>query len=467
GDTAAPAGGGGGGGGGAANGGGGGDGGAAAPGGSPGPAIVGFWDRDYDYTQHRRFRFVYMVSSPGGIFDMFNETFATWADRLNMEFSGLWAPANAGDAEEFLTAIEMHALMGYDGIIFDSDPFLAPRIADIVSGFDLEWMFMMAQPRDFGNSFTVQGQYVPGRLLAPFVGFNDLLVGQMMANQLIDWYEREFSHVPVERVGKISIAWSTAVQLNMRSVGAEMVWAERFPQFGEFHPDTAVNPQNFFVSDLALVGADPMLLITTELSTNPDIDVWLISTMFGSQAIEAAVIVDDLGMNDVVCIVSFAVGPVIVEQWEAGVRNSFRYALESIGAVWTELVINALWAFMAGFASPETIWEDWRVVWDKGDLLRFTGDLDAFHMVPVAEMDDNDRPIVLEEHNFPIMFLPIVWVTPENFEQYFAFLDLYSIGPDATEEERAWPQFPMVYDMDLFPTRIDPPRTHHTWPNDW
>ena len=438
-----------------------------SPTGSPGPETIGFWDRNYDYTQHERFRFIYMVSAPGGIYDMFTDTFAMWADRLNMEFSGMWAPAEAGNAEEFLTAIEMHAMMGYDGIIFDSDPFLAPRIAEIVNNFDISWMFMMAQPRDFGNSFTVQGQYVPGRLLAPFVGFNDLLVGQMMAEELIRWYEENFPDVPPERVGMISIAWSTAVQLNMRSLGAEMVWAERFPQLGEFHPDTAINPQNFFVSDLALAGADPMLLITSELSNNPDIDVWLITTMFGGQAIDAAIIVDDLGMTDVTNIVAFAAGPSLVAQWEAGVTNAFRGSLESIGAVWTELVINALWAFMAGFATPDTIWPDWRVIWDKGDVYQFSGDMDPFHHVPAADLGEDGTPIVLQAHSYPIMFLPIVWVTPDNFEQYFAFLDLYAIGPDATDEERSWPQFPMVYDMDLFPTRIDPPRTHHTWPADW
>jgi len=153
---------------------------------SPGPARLGFWDRDYDYSQHQRFRFVYMVSGPGPLFDSWDEQFAVWADRLNMDYHGMWAPAD-GSNEEFLIQLETFIDMGMDGILFDADDAIVWRVVEILEQNNIPWLSGMSQARDLEQPYSVDGEFVAGRLLGSAVGFNQIAVGREMAGNLIDW----------------------------------------------------------------------------------------------------------------------------------------------------------------------------------------------------------------------------------------------------------------------------------------
>jgi predicted small secreted protein len=187
---------------------------------SPGPRNLGFWDRDYDYTQHPRFRFVYMISGPGPLFDTWDTGFAMWADRLNMDYHGMWAPAD-GSTEEFLLQLETFIDMGMDGIIFDADDTIVWRVVEILEENNVAWMGGMSQSRDLAHPYSVDGEFVAGRMLGSSVGFNNIAVGREMATAMIDWTAANRPDISPDRMGFLAFDFTLAPQLHERALGAE------------------------------------------------------------------------------------------------------------------------------------------------------------------------------------------------------------------------------------------------------
>ncbi|MCL2366299.1 MAG: substrate-binding domain-containing protein [Oscillospiraceae bacterium] len=440
---------------------------------SPGPERLGFWDRNYDYTQHPRFRFVYMVSGPGPLFDTWDTEFAMWAERLNMDYHGLWAPAD-GSNEEFLIQLETFIDMGMDGIIFDADDQIVWRVVEILEQHNIPWMGGMAQSRDLAHPYSVDGQHVPGRLLGSSVGFNNTAVGREMANAMIDWTLENRPNIPIERVGFIAYDFTLAPQLHERALGAEQIWAERFPQFGSFHASIAINPDNFFLLDAAAgdFGQETAIDLLTIFLSNPppearDIDFWMIQALISDQAMGAQIALENLGMVDDAIITSFGGIDVVANMWEQGLDTAWRVHLDAPPAIFVETVINTFWAFVAGLATHDTIHPEWRVVWDKGDTFELTNEIDPDLGVPRIATNPDGSAVILAERNFSSMALPLIHVNQDNFREILAWGDLYQFGPDATDEERRWPQFPMVYDIDLVDMNIAPWFVQTQWPRDW
>jgi len=439
---------------------------------SPGPARLGFWDREYDYSQHQRFRFVYMVSGPGPLFDTWNELFEVWADRLNMDYHGMWTPPDASN-EEFLIQLETFADMGMDGIIFDADPQIVWRVVEILDDLGIPWMSGMAQPRDLAQPYAVQGQFVSGRLLGSAVGFDNIAVGREMATALIDWVEEHRPELAPENIGFIAFDFTGSPPLHERQLGGKQVWTERM-DVGDFHVSIAINPDRFWSLDAAAGGFDQGTatdLLTIFLSNPPpeaaDIDFWLIQALISDQAMGAQVALENLGMVNDALITSFGGIAVVADMWEQGVDTAWRVHIDTAPALFAEAVVNSFWAILAGFATHDTIHPEWRVVWDKGDYFEITNDIDPDLQVPNIAFDDDGNAIVNQERNFSLMVLPMIQVNQYNFREFLAWGDLYEFGPDATQDQRRYPQFPMVYDINLFELSVEPWFKQQQWPADW
>ena len=84
---------------------------------------MGFYDPGYDYSANRTYKFVYMISQTGVLYDMFNAAFAEWAKLSNVEYSHYCANS---DNDLFLTTIETYAAQGMDGYLFDADNTIYP-----------------------------------------------------------------------------------------------------------------------------------------------------------------------------------------------------------------------------------------------------------------------------------------------------------------------------------------------------
>jgi hypothetical protein len=409
-----------------------------------------------------------MVSGTGVMYDSFDQAFARWSERLNINYGGMWAPAEA-NTENFLSGLETYADMGYDGLIIDSDPNLAARIAEICADNDVLWMMGMAQARDYSQPYSINGEYSIGPLFCPNVGFNNIEVGKEMAKRLIQWKEDEHPEVPWEQVGFISINFSLSPQLNERTLGSKQVWAEKNPSFGTYNPDPSSELRNFVIADTAS-GAPTQEtatnLLTQIVSNPPDpgIKLWLVSAAFWDYAAGAAVVAQNMNMVDQFCITTFGSGANAIALWDTGEPTPIRFSLETASPVFAEAIINGLWAMMAGLATPDTLWPEWTVVWDKGDRYKLSSELDPTYQVPKVEIGSDGKPVVLEEHNYASMILPMIWVDPENYKDFYGWVDLYDLGPNAAEEDRTYPDFPLGTDINAFSARGTVPDYYHEYP---
>jgi ABC-type sugar transport system substrate-binding protein len=432
-----------------------------------GPKELGFYDRDYDYTQHKQYKVAYLVSGTGVMYDSFDLAFATWAERLNVNYTGMWAPAEASN-EAFLSGVETYADMGYDALLIDADPNLGASIAKICNDNGILWMMAMAQARDYSSPYTIMGESSIGPLLAPNVGFNNVAVGRTVAEGLMDWKEEAYPDVPWENVGFISVNYSLSPQINERTLGNKQVWAER-TGLGEYNPDPSINPKNFIIADSASGAFDQATatnLVTQILSNPPEgVEVWLIGTAFWDFAAGASVALENLNLTDKSCVTTFGSGTNATALWDTGDETPIRISLETASPVYAESIFNGLWAMMAGFAAPDTLWEEWQIIWDKGDVYQLSSELDPVNQTPIVELDDSGKPIVVEEHGYASLILPMIWVTPENYKEYYGWVDLYQFGPEATDEERTYPEYPLATDIDLFIARSEVPDFYHEYPN--
>ena len=443
---------------------------SSSPSGSniPPPKEIGFYDRDYDYTQHKEFRFVYLVSNVGAQYDMFNVDFQVWAKRLNMDYAGMWGPATSGDQEAYLSGVETHADMGFDAIIIDCDEAIGARAVEILESRGIPWFQCMTQVRDRSMPYVIGDEHVVGTMLGPSVSFNHTLMGKEMANKLMDWKEETYPEIPWEQVGYIAVTFSPSTPLHARALGAEQVWAERLPQFGSYDPSPDKNPRNFVVADAASTTFDAMgatNLVTQILSDPPDpnIKVWLIQCAVYDQALGASIAAENMGMIDYVATTTMGSGDMGLALWKSGVPTTIRFTLETAFPVYAESIINSLWAMAAGYTTKETLWRDWCNIRDKGDVYE-TGETDPFFQAPKVVYGSDGKPVVKEEHNYASMLLPSIWVGQDNYIDFCGWTDLYDFGPDATDEERKNPEYPIATDINLFDARGTVPAYYHEYP---
>lgn len=432
-----------------------------------GPKELGFYDRDYDYTQHKQFKVAYLVSGPGVMFDSFDLAFATWAERLNVNYTGMWTPAELSN-EAFLSGVETYADMGYDALLIDADTNLGAAIAKICDDNDILWMMAMGQARDYSTPYSIMGTPSIGPLLAPNVGFNNVAVGQAITDGLMDWKEKAFPDVGWEKVGFISMDFSLSPQLHERTDGNELTWAER-TGFGGYNPDPTVNPTNFIIADSASGGFDQATgtnLITQILSNPPaGIEVWLVATPIWDLASGAAIAFDNVNLTEKACVTTFGAGANSIALWDAGENTSIRIALETASPVYAESIFNGLWAMMAGFATPDTLWSEWAVIYDRGDVYKLTSDLDPVSQTPIVELGADGLPVIEQEHHYASMILPMIWTTQDNYKEFYGWVDLYQFGSEATAEERTYPDYPLAADINLFAARGEVPDFYKSYPS--
>jgi hypothetical protein len=190
--------------------------------------------------------------------------------------------------------------------------------------------------------------------------------------------------------------------------------------------------------------------------------------LIGDQAAGADIALKNLGMLDRGIATSFGgLGMVVERFWEPGIETAWKIHLDTAPALFAEAVVNTFWALLTGQVTHDTVHPEWRMVWDKGDTFQLSNDLDPVHQVPMIATDENGNAIILAERNFSQMALPLLMVTQDNFREFLAWGDLYEFGPDATEDELNYPQFPRVTDINLFQLHSEPWFVYTDWPRNW
>ncbi|HHT17185.1 MAG TPA: substrate-binding domain-containing protein [Papillibacter sp.] len=426
------------------------------------PAVPGFFDPTYDYTQQKKFKVGYLVTATNFLYDEFDKAFDDWAKRMNINYTGMWAPA-AGSAEEYLSGIQTFADQGYDGLLMDGDSNLYPRVAEICQEVDIDWIPCMGQAREYGTMYMLGNTLIPGRLLAPHVGFDDNNFGVQMIDKLDEWREENYPDVPLDKVGVIVISFSLSFQLNERYLGAKRRWLELHPELGTYNPDPTVNPANFYYADASSGSMDQTTAqnLATQIMSNPKgVEVWLVAGAFDDFAMGAANAAENLGLTDKTCAVTIG-GSNLALQWDSGIQNAWRYALFTAQSIYAEPIIAGLWSMMAGQAAAEELWPEWVMVYDKGDLFQLTEEIDPIWSVPYVEADADGKPVVLEEHSYAQLRLPTQWLTYETYQHYLEWTDLYAYGDGVEGHYKYTP----VTDLNAYSARATTPEFYYQYPS--
>jgi ABC-type sugar transport system substrate-binding protein len=307
-----------------------------------GSAEIGYYDPNFDYSKNN-FKVVYMMSNTGVLYDMFDKAFQEWAKKTNVSYSSFSAN---GDNDLFLTTIETYAAQGVNGFLFDADNTIYPRVAEVTDDLGIPWMSAMAEPLDADGNRT-----------HPVVGFDNLDFGHQMAQYVIDYQKKNWPDAKPEEIGMMSMDFSLSPQVHQRTTGAQEIWAkEGFPE------------ANFIVVDGATSGTfnaeGGFNLASPAFASNPQIKYWLVTAFMDDYADGAARAAEQAGIADRT-VVTTCGGSGLINHWDKGEDSCWKSAIYSAQILFGEGIFFALYAFMSGQATPETIFPEWKTAGAK------------------------------------------------------------------------------------------------------
>ena len=340
---------------------------------------IGFYDPDYDYFSGPKYKIQYMSLDTGILYETNYGIYGNWCRMMNMEYGEMWT-AN-GDNDLFLNTLVTFANNGVDGFLFDPDTTVYARIKELCDENNVKFMTCMGPARDMSKANAP--------LIYPAVGFDFYELGAMQLDQLLKFKNESWSDVDLKDIGVIAITMSTMPPIHDRVLGGQAVWAA-----------AGGNPDNFFIADCAVgqfntdtAGQQTQAILQAQGTKYTH---WLIQGNVDDLAMGAVAVIDNFGLDDVTCIVCVG-GPGLYVQWDSGIQNCWKYALACGNQVFGEPSVGALYAFLRGWATPETIWPKWVDVNDHGE----------------------------GSSNYAKFILPTQWVDHENYRNYLEWSDLY------------------------------------------
>jgi hypothetical protein len=178
----------------------------------------------------------------------------------------------------------------------------------------------------------------------------------------------------------------------------------------ELDADMATN--RFFIADTIegylYDAAISKQIVTGILTSNPGIKYWIVFAEIDEMAQGAAAALDGAGFTDTSWVSSFSEfrDTDIHLQWDDGEQSAWKSAIVIPQAIYTEPIFGALYAFMNGDATPETIFPEWKNVHEG-----------------------------TKYGSFAIRLLPFYELTFENYKHVLAWSDVYA-------ESNNYPDYP-------------------------
>ncbi len=346
---------------------------------------IAHYDKDYDYTKNPKYKIAYLATENSALYQQSANAYEHWAPLYNCEWAGFLS-AN-GDSDMFLTNLQNLIDQGVNGFILDPDTSIFPAVQELMSQYpEVKWMSQMAPPRD-----GEEGEGIPigGNLIHPYVGFDNVDAGRQQTYKLIEWKKENLPDVPWNEIGFVAMSFSVAPPLQERVIGAEEVWKAE-----------TGSTDNFFVADSSSTGLNlqgGIDAVGPIISTHGEYKHWLVMGLIDDLAQAAAAVIDQQGLTEGSCVVTFG-GSGLQVQWDEGQFDSFRYALFTAQNLYAEPIIGAVYAYLNGWATPDTIWPSW-VKWD-----------------------DHGG----EGHSYAQLRLPTVWLEQDTYKHYLEWTDMYA-----------------------------------------
>ncbi len=346
---------------------------------------IASYDQNYDYSKNPTYKFAYLSQSGSALYAMSADAFEYWAPLFNMEWAGFHS--SNGDNDLYMTMLQNLIDQGVTGFVLDPDSTIMPAISDVLDANpEVQWMTFMAPPRDHSEG---EGVPVGGNLIHPHVGFSYYDCGMMLTEKLLEWKDATYPDVSLDDIAMLSFTYSVVPELDDRHVGAKDAWLA-----------AGGSEDNYFVVDCLSTGLDiqgGLDACSPVISTETDYEYWLINGNIDDWAIAAASVLDQQGLTETSCVVTMG-GSGAITQWDSGQFDSLHYAFFTAQTLYGEPVIGAVYAFLNGWATPETVWPSWIKLDDHG-----AGDV-----------------------NYAQYRVPIVWLAEDDYKGYLEWTDLYT-----------------------------------------
>ena len=352
---------------------------------------TGMYNPDYDYSALPRYKVAYIVlNNTHNLYTSYGTAYEHWASLMNVEYQGLID--FAGDGDELLGELSALAHEN-DGLIIDAGENMLPRIKEIMDVAGTPWMSNAMAPRDSKTGGTT--------VLHPGFNYDHYTRGGEVAAKLLEYRDKLWPDVPDTEFGFITTDYSISPLHHQRALGAGYKIEEIAPHF--------MNENRYFVVDLSVVyeqwgqkphfdNVDSYAIHGEVIEVNPQIRYWLVFAQTDDMALSAADVLDYMGYAETSFIASSGTSKVPHEQWENSSDSAWKAVYDIPMAIYAELAIGALHAFMAGWATPETIWPEWVNVNDSGG----------------------------EGHTYASRIPPMYWIDCDNYREVLKWFDIYA-----------------------------------------
>lgn len=347
----------------------------------------GKFDPDYDYSANPEYKICYYLLSTGVLYELMGDAFEAWCEQMNLEFGGM---IDAGGDKDLYISNLVTLADEYDGLLIDPDAMQYDRCAEILNEAGTPWMGVMAEARDYSQDGNP--------LLHPYVGFNNYSVGVIMAEYLIDYAEKNWNDVDKSQIAWACVDYSTSPVLHLRETG----FYETLTAY-----DSTI-AERYWTADTSIATFDvdtSNTVVSSMLAEHTEYEYWCVFGEIDDMAQGAAAAFDTAGLTESAAVVTFG-GTGLQYQWDAGMQDSWVAACYLPNPIYAEPIICALYAFMNGDATPETIWTDW---------------------VPTAEVVP-----------YAMKLLPAYWIEYETYQHVIKWGDIYG-GIDL------FPDYPSTY----------------------
>ena len=349
---------------------------------------IAHYDYEYDYTQNEKVKVAYIAQAGTALYQQSAEAYEHWAPLYNMEWAGFMSAD--GDSDMFLTDLQTMIDQGVTCFILDPDGTTFPAVINVLEqnnkDGNLFWMSQMSPPRD---AEVGDGIPIGGNMINDYVGFDNVESGRQVTRRLVEWKNEVYPDVPWDEVGFLMMEFSLSPELMQRHEGSHEVFLE-----------AGGKEENYFMCDCVSTGMTMqggMDAAGPIVSSHPEIKYWLCNGLFDDLAQGAAAIFDQQGLTDTSAICVFG-GSALIQQWDAGQEDSFRFAVFTAQSLYAEPIIGALRAFVNGWADPDSIWPSWVKGSDHG----------------------------VDPHTYSQLLLPTESLEHDSYQHYLEWTDMYT-----------------------------------------
>ena len=352
---------------------------------------IAHFDADFDYAKNAKHeKLAYLAAAGTVLYQLSADAYEHWCPLFNLEWAGFFS--SDGDSDLYLTNLQTQIDQGVRGFILDPDSTIFPAVLEILEQHpDVFWMSQMSPPRDGATDTVAPG----GNLINNYVGFDNVEAGYKVASRTIQWKNETYPDVPWSEVGFLMMDFTTSPPLHERAIGS----LNAFLEAGGLE-------SNFFTADCVSTGMSMQGGLDAAgpiVSQHPEIKYWLCNGLFDDLAQAAASIFDQQGLTETSAVCVFG-GSALIQQWDAGQEDSFRFAVYTAQTLYAEPIIGAVVAFLNGWATPDNIWPSW-IKWDDQGI---------------------------NGHTYSQLRLPTEAMEHATYKQYLEWTDLYT-------HANAWP----------------------------